>query len=153
MDNFLKEVSFSQLSNLKYDIFLFESSVKSFFEIMIIKFTGQYGFGSGGNSDAVFMKAISKAALSAWVPKGLILDFTNLEYEWGDQIEILFDLNPFSRSPFPLALIVGEKSEEGVRTLILGCESTESIDQVDWVFKDFGSAREYIENKVKEYYS
>jgi hypothetical protein len=147
MNNSLREVTFSQLSDIEYNIYLVNSSVKDYLDIMIIQFTGHYGFGSKGNPDAVFMVAIVNAALSAWKPDALILDFTNLEYEWGDRIEELFGL-----TSIPLALIVGPRSEEGIRTLLLGIDSTESIDQIGWVFKDFESAKEYIESEIKKYY-
>jgi hypothetical protein len=147
MNNSLREVTFSQLSDIEYNIYLVNSSVKDYLDIMIIQFTGHYGFGSKGNPDAVFMVAIVNAALSAWKPDALILDFTNLEYEWGDRIEELFGL-----TSIPLALIVRPRSEEGIRTLLLGIDSTESIDQIGWVFKDFESAKEYIESEIKKYY-
>lgn len=85
----------------------------------------------------------------------LIIDLSELSYEWGDQLEDVFYVGSYKYRdrPFPIAIIVGDKSEEAIRTLILGIVSTEGIDEIGWVFKDLSSAWEYIETKLKEYNS
>lgn len=141
------------LSRIKYQVHVGTSKEVSYLEIMILKFIGVYGFGSSGNSDAIFMRAIGEAVIEAWQPAGLIIDLSELSYEWGDQLENVFFIgsDKYRNIPFPNALIVGENSEEAVRTLILGINSTEGINEIGWVFKDVSSAWNYIETKLKEY--
>lgn len=143
------------LSEINYEVHIGKSNEVNFLKIMILKFIGEYGFGSAGNSDAIFMRAMGEAVLEAWNPGGLIIDLSELSYEWGDQLEDVFYVGSYKYRdrPFPIAIIVGDKSEEAIRTLILGIVSTEGIDEYGWVFKDLSSAWEYIETKLKEYNS
>lgn len=118
---------------------------------MILKFIGCYGFGSSGNPDAAFMSAIGKAALEAWSPDGLIIDLSDLHYEWGDQLERVFNIgnDQYIDSPFPVALLVGANCEEAVRTLLLGMHSAQTIKEIGWVFTKLEEAWSYIEHTKK----
>lgn len=149
------EKKLEELSEIKYQVHIGKSNEVSYLEIMILKFIGVYGFGSAGNSDAIFMRAIGEAVLEAWEPGGLIIDLSELSYEWGDQLEDVFYIGSYKYRdmPFPIALIVGDKSEEAIRTLILGIQSTQGIHEIGWVFKEVSSAWGYIETKLKEYKS
>lgn len=91
--------------------------------------------------------------VEAWEPSGLILDLSELAYEWGDRMENVFDIGhaKYGDIPFPAALIVGERSEEAIRTLILGVYSDQTIDDIDWVHRDLSSAWAYIEQKLAAY--
>lgn len=148
-----KQVKLEELSDLQYEVHIGKSKAVNYCNIMILKFSGEYGFGSGGNSDAIYMSAIGEAVVEAWEPSGLILDFSELAYEWGDMIERVFDVGraKYGDIPFPTALIVGERSEEAIRTLILGVYSDQTIDDIDWVHRDLESAWTYIEHKLAEY--
>ncbi|WP_159888716.1 hypothetical protein [Paenibacillus puerhi] len=150
-----KQVKLEDLSNIQHEVYIGTSKEVDYLEIMIIKFVGNYGYGSDGNSDATFMRAIRSAVLEAWEPGGLILDLSDFSYEWGDRIETVFFVgdDKYRDIPFPVALIVGNKSEEAIRTLLLGLESKKTIEEIGWVFKDLKSAWQYIEIKLKEYKS
>lgn len=84
---------------------------------------------------------------------GLIIDLSDLSYEWGDQIESVFFVgeDKYIDTLFPVALIVGSRSEEAIRTLFVGLESNKTIEEIGWAFKDLNRAWEYIESKLKEY--
>ncbi|MFB8372833.1 hypothetical protein [Paenibacillus taichungensis] len=153
MDIITKQLKLEELSDLKYEVHIGDSKSVEYCSIMILKFLGEYGYGSAGNSDAIYMCAIGEAVLEAWEPAGLILDFSELEYEWGDRIEnVLFiGKDKYRDIPFPAALIVGEHSKEAIRTLILGVYSDQTIEDIDWVHQDLNSAWAFIENKLAEY--
>lgn len=153
MNIFTKQLKLEDLSNIQYEVHTGTSRVVNYLEIMILKFIGDYGYGSAGNSDATYMSAIGKAVLEAWEPGGLIIDLSDLSYEWGDRIESIFFVGEekYLDTPFPVALIVGRRSEEAIRTLIVGLESNKTIEEIGWVFKDLNSAWEYIESKLNEY--
>ncbi len=142
-----------ELSEIKYEVHIGKSSEVNYLEIMVLKFMGVYGFGSTGNSDAIFMRAIGEAVLEAWEPGGLIIDLSELSYEWGDQLEYVFGMGSYKYRdmPFPIALIVGDKSEEAIRTLLVGIKSTKGLNEIGWVFKEISDAWNYIETKLKEY--
>jgi len=142
------------LSDLTYEVNIGKSSEVDYCDIMILKFIGEYRFGSQGNSDARSMRAIGEAVLEAWNPRGLLIDLRDLSYEWGDQLEDVFYIgsDKYRDRPFPVAVLVGKNSEEAVRTLIVGPWGTEKIDEIGWVFKDVTSAWAFIEAKLKEYH-
>jgi hypothetical protein len=153
MDIVTKQLKLEELSDLKYEVHMGDSQAVNYCSIMILKFMGEYGFGSSGNSDAIYMCAIGEAVVEAWEPDGLILDFSELVYEWCDLIERVIDIGKAKsgRIPFPVALVVGEQSEEAIRTLILGEYSEEPMDDIDWVHRDLNSAWAFIEEKLMEY--
>lgn len=142
-----------ELSNIQYEVHIGNSKEVDYLEIMIIKFIESYGYGSNGNSDAPYMSAIGKAVLEAREPGALVIDLSDLSYEWGDRLESVFFVgeDKYKDTPFPVALIVGNKSEEAIRTLIVGLESNKTINEIGWVFRDLNSAWEYIESTLFEY--
>lgn len=148
-----KQKKLEELSEIKYEVHMGRSIEVNYLNIMILKFFGEYGFGSAGNSDAKYMRAMGEAVLEAWNPGGLILDLSDLSYEWGDQLEDVFYIGSYKYrdKPFPVALIVGDKSEEAIRTLIVGINSNKALNEIGWVFRDLSSAWEYVEAKLKEY--
>ena len=83
----LIEHKFEELSQIQYSIYTCPFSSKDYLDALIVSFHGEYGYGSGGADDARFMQAIVRAALAAWSTFGLVLDFRNLKYEWGDEID------------------------------------------------------------------
>lgn len=146
----LKKYNLEDLSEIKIDIYMEETSTYNESNTMIIKYSGEYGLGSSGDSDAIYMCAMGKAALSAWNPSGVIIDLSDLSYKWGDMIEMVFDIGSeqYIDSEFPRAVIVGSKCEEAIRTLIFGLNSEESIESVGWIFRNLESGWKYIESKI-----
>lgn len=90
MNIFTKQLKLEDLSNIQYEVHTGTSRVVDYLEIMILKFIGDYGYGSAGNSDATYMSAIGKAVLEAWEPGGLIIDLSDLSYEWGIELKASF---------------------------------------------------------------
>lgn len=125
-----KQMKLEDLSKVKYEVHIGNSNYR---KIMIIKFIGSYGDGSRGDSDAIYMSAMGKAALEAWRPRGVIIDLSELDYQWGDELDRVFDIGSgqYSGAPFPTAVLVGKNSEEAIRTLILGINSPQNISELD----------------------
>jgi hypothetical protein len=148
----LKRQNFDELSDIKLEIYTGESRYKDYLEIMVLKYNGIYGIGSSGNGDAQYMYAMGKAALAAWEPSGVILDWSNLDYQWGDMLEMVLDIgeHQYIDAMFPTAVIVGPKCEEAVRTLLLGIDSKEPIEKLPFVFRDLESAWQYINKLLEE---
>ncbi|MED4954354.1 hypothetical protein ABEO75_08870 [Paenibacillus macerans] len=149
----LKRARLEELSDIAYEVHLGQSQTFNYLDIMILKFIGEYGYGASGNTDAAFMRAIGKACLAAWEPAALIFDFSALTYAWGDRLMQVFDIGAdiYLDDPFPMALIVGEGCEEGIRTLLLGTESHKTIEETGWVFKEFSHSWAYIEKELQRY--
>jgi hypothetical protein len=128
-----------------------------------VQYIGTYPIGSAGNDDAQFMSAMARAGLVAFAPAGVIHDLSQLTYEWGDRLEMLFSIGldaptkgtelveylfgkqPKAEQP---AVVIGASCEEAVRTLLLGEDSTAPIDEISWVFRELESAWFFIENQL-----
>src|SRR5690349_21152281 len=90
----LTEQRLSDLSSIRHAYFTSPLPSRSYFKILIVRFEGDCGYGSGSNSDATFMSAIIAAGLQSWEPVAVILDLRQLSYEWGDQMVKPFDVHP-----------------------------------------------------------
>ncbi|SCW41654.1 hypothetical protein SAMN04487970_100669 [Paenibacillus tianmuensis] len=151
MKSDFREVKLSELSDIQVDYFIGPSKTVEYRDIIMIKYSGEYGFGSQGNSDAVYMKAMGLAALEAWKADAIILDWSDLKYEWGDMLELALDIDTGCCGPaLPMAVIVGPPCEEAVRTLLLGINSNKGLETIEWVFKHKDEAMDYIEKQLQK---
>jgi hypothetical protein len=55
--------------------------------LVVLRFVGTYRIGCQGNPDALWMTTMVCAAKKAFRPGGIVLDFQQLSYEWGDMID------------------------------------------------------------------
>ena len=127
------------------------SRLSSHKDILVVKYSGKYGFGSSGNSDAKFMYAKGCFGLAAIEPLGVLIDLSELEYEWGDMLDLVFDIGrtQYINEPFPTALIVGEKCSNAIGTLIHGEKSSKPAIAEEWIFNEFDKAWEYLEKQIE----
>lgn len=112
-------VSFDQLSDITYSISLAPDEEYSTPEFVVVKFKGAYRGGSSGRTDAIFLVAIMEAVQCAWFTKALIIDFTDLSYHWGDEMNWIHDVGQILPSPChkPMAIIVGDQCCTALQTL------------------------------------
>lgn len=70
---------------------------------LTVSISGDYGFGSAGNPDAALVFAAIDKALVERTPVTLVIDFTRMNYRWGDAIAFVFHkyrrLNPMFLLP------------------------------------------------------
>lgn len=127
--------------------FLTPSEKRPFLEVLVIRYSGEYPIGSRGNADAIYMHAMAKAAVAAFEPFGVVHDFSELRYEWGDMLEMVFGVGPESE-PSPVAIVVGPGCEEAIRTLCHGVQSSEPLESLGWAFRDLPSAWRYVADRI-----
>ena len=161
----LEERTLGELSQIQVRYFLGPSRKHQHLEILVIRYTGIYPFGSAGNDDAQYMKAMAKAGVAAFKPWGVIHDLSELTYKWGDRLEMAF-IGPednakegefleaiFGPSDPALAgqpaVVVGPQCEEAVRTLVLGENSQEPIEKVGYIFRHLEKAWDFVESQIK----
>jgi hypothetical protein len=159
----LTEKSLAALSNIKVQYFLGPSTRKAYLEILIIRYSGKYRFGSGGNGDAQFMYAMAKTGVAAFEPWGVIHDLSELAYEWGDMLDMVFAVGPIEPREYGTAVIdelfrenramtpailVGPQCAEAVRTLLLGINSSEPLEKVGKVFSIFEDAWDFVDAQI-----
>ncbi len=89
-------------------------------EALVMKFIGTYGYGSGGNGDARYMIAVTKAAIEYSDPDALIFDFSGLCYEWGDMLEAVLaaGYQLWDDEDVPHAVVVSDMCEPAIRSLL-----------------------------------
>jgi hypothetical protein len=143
----LKEQFLAGSGSVTIRYFLVPSEKRPYLEVLVIRYTGEYPVGSGGNADAVYMHAMATAAVAAFEPWGVVHDFSELRYEWGDMLEMVFGVGP-KVEPSPVAIVVGPGCEEAIRTLCHGEGSSEPLDSLGWAFRDLLSAWGYVADRI-----
>lgn len=72
------------IGNLKIELYKIPRTKNSFY----LKIAGFYPRGSAGSIEGKFIGIKIREVMRDFFPEGLIMDFTELDYEWGDDIEI-----------------------------------------------------------------
>ena len=87
MEMELHQVEYSDLSSITHTVFVSRYERFQYPEFLVIRYTGEYRVGSAGNPDANYIFATATGAHAAWHSNAIILDFTDLSYTWGDDME------------------------------------------------------------------
>ena len=111
----ISEFKFDALSQLKYLIFVCEFGGKWNPSALVLEFSGKYGLGSEGNTDADYIDAIKAAALAILNVEAVVFDFRNMSYEWGNRIWNVLQVNrPDDESGgLPVAMVISDKCCKG----------------------------------------
>lgn len=117
--------------------------------VLVVGFNGSYGFGSAGNADAAFMNEALELCFAEQEPSALILDLSELEYEWGDMLESVLPGDNGECGAQAAALVVGPDCREGIRTLIFGVKAEDELDKLAWVHESVPNAWAYIEGRLR----
>lgn len=141
----LQSVRFEDETNIKYDFSLETSGKTRFDYTLIARFIGTYADGSSGRPDAAFILGMTRAALDVWHPGSLVLDLSELKYDWGDEMDWL--LPPESHRP--TAVIVGPACEKAIATLMFGRDSTRLATEADFIFSNLNEALVYLRKDRK----
>lgn len=114
--------------------------------VLRVRFIGECGGGAGSNGDAVSMEAMLQAAMQIVDPDGLIVDCSELRYEWGDLVatalHVPYRWRQCDEPPF--AIVVGPGCEAGLRSLLLQ-ELEWSPADMARVFGDLDRAHGHVE--------
>jgi hypothetical protein len=115
----LEKIDIAPDNEIRYTLFQTELPLSKR-DALIVKFSGQYGIGSAGNGDARYMTAMVIAALSFVSPFGLVFDFTELRYEWGDMMsEVLSAGNGhWVDKDIEFSIVVSKLCKEAITSLL-----------------------------------
>lgn len=119
------------------------------YRILVVKYIGVFGWGSGGRGDGTFMGAMARAGIHALKPDGIIHDLSELSYEWGDDLSGVMHIGSEKKSKDARAVVVGPKCEDAVRTLCLGEKSREPLEKIGWVFRTLAEARDHVDKHIE----
>ena len=116
------------------------------YTVLIIKFGGKFGIGSKGKEDSDFMEEIIKLTINSWETYGLILDFSHLEYQWGNSISDVFWTAKLEKgAEFPVVILVSNLCKgalEGIRPLY------QSNSDEKWLFDTLDDAILEIQKQI-----
>ncbi len=134
-------VQLSDLSTLQYSFSQPEANARSDrTRILCVTFQGVYGYGSAGNSDARFMKAVVHLGCEAFDPKGIVLDFRQLDYQWGD--EMAFPIEAAHVDWVRPAILISDLCRQGMTSFV----QAELFSNPEiWLFGDIESALRRVE--------
>jgi hypothetical protein len=105
-------------------------------DILIISFHGKYREGSAGNPDAGLIKGIIATGISVFDPFSVLIDLTDLEYNWGDALDLSFEGTESTTT----VVLVSDKCRRAMSTLFHGINTVNDIVDNDFFFDDFDNA-------------
>ena len=112
-------------------------------DILVISFHGAYRDGSAGSPDAGLIKGIVKTGVSVFDPFSLLIDLSDLEYNWGDNLDLSFE----EAEPTRTVVLVGEKCRRAMSTLYYGINTEKDIVDNEFFFDNFDKAFEKLTTK------
>ena len=143
----LQQVRFADISQVTYELMLERADTNLYHGTLVVKFTGTYRDGSTGNADAEFMRGITKTAIGLWQPASVVLDLSELKYEWGDQM--LEVIGAGGEQGKTVAVVVGVDCRRAVYSLIRAFDSTPPAAGFESIFDSLEDALEFVRQKSK----
>ena len=142
----LNERKLEELSTLRYHYFTCPFVKYPDVQALVVSFHGQYGYGSKGNGDAIFMTAVIKAGLAAWHTSALILDLREMVYEWGDMIGSAIDAGAgqYIKARFPTAVVISKLNRDGLTTFV---EKEMGDEPSHWLFESLEDALHHVQGQ------
>ena len=139
------EVKFEErCPTISYSIFLDSDEPNQFRKVMLIKLSGQYRDGAKGNPDSEYMYGIILTASRVWHPRAVVIDISDLEYQWGDEFERIYSVIGVQL----WAIVVSDKCRRAMSTLEFGINTKKDITELENFFDNMQDALEYINLKT-----
>jgi hypothetical protein len=112
-------------------------------DILIVSFHGTYREGSAGSPDAGLIKGIVTTGLSVFDPFSILIDLSDLEYNWGDNLDLSFEETGQTET----VILVGEKCRRAMSTLYFGIDTDKDIVDNEFFFDNFDEAIAKLKSK------
>jgi hypothetical protein len=141
----LRPVRIGDETSLRCEFQLETSGRNSFCYTLIARFSGEYRIGSGGKPDARFIAGMTRMAVAIWHPAALVLDLSELRYEWGDDMR---DLLPPSEGHMKSAVVVGPGCARAIATLLWGVDTQKAATEADFIFDNVEAAWESVRHRA-----
>jgi hypothetical protein len=142
-----KSLDFNEiLPKLKFQIEYIESEKNSYWSIIVLNVCGKYEEGSGGKPHCAYIEYMIGLLRSILPSSGIVLDLSNLEYSWGDDIETLI----FPDDEKYFNVIVSDKNRKALSTLVYGLDTDRDIKDEDGFYLEKERAIEEMKEKLKK---
>ena len=118
---------------------------------LVVTCSGAYGVGSKGKPDARAIIAEIAKGLSATKVDSVLLDYTDLIYEWGDDIGATFyPDDPTDRDRvIPTAVIVGNNCKNAIQSLLESDLGFDSWLESGFIFFSKDAAEKYLSFEIR----
>jgi len=149
----LANVTLEDLSLLTHEVKLPETAKFGVPAFKVISYHGEYRHGSAGEPDACYIVATATAAHKAWYTDGIVIDFSDLAYEWGDNMEWVLGIGQGApaKCAFPLVIIVGDRCREALGSLIAGEYAEFCVDSLDQAVRLLEAKRRTYEQCLEDW--
>lgn len=129
-------VTLAELSGLRHETFTSESRPFQTPEFLVIRYFGAYRDGSAGRGDALYIVATATAARKAWYSRSTVLDFRDLVYAWGDEMQWVTTIgwDRVIRFHAPLGVVVGEKCCTALKSLLREAYDKFCVDTLEQAY-------------------
>jgi hypothetical protein len=133
----LKRVSFADLSALRHETSISNAPSTRTPEFLVIAYHGVYQPGSAGHGDALYIVATASAARKAWYSSATILDFRDLTYTWGDEMQWVTSItwDRIFRRHAPFAIVIGDKCRSALQFLLRDDYNAHCVESLDAAFE------------------
>ena len=116
-------------------------------KIGYFKAFGTYKSGSAGSSDAYHIRGMMAYAQERFFQRFWVLDLSDLDYEWGDEMDLVLGLDEFEGVEV-IATVFGPKCVEAVATLGGMDRKPEDLLSEEGNFLKIKDAYEYLLPKI-----
>lgn len=132
----LRPIRVEDETSLQYEFQLETTGPNRFCYTLIAKFIGEYRDGSAGRPDVDFILGMTKLAVGIWQPAALVLDLSELKYDWGDEMSWLLPPDVTCKA----AVVVGPRCSRAIATVMWGLDTQKPVTDADFVFETIAEA-------------
>ena len=129
---------------IRCEFSLIDPEIPGKWHILVARFVGKYRLGHLGDPDATYIASMARAAMFNWEPSGLILDLSQLDYKWGDMMDLVLNPNQWSGFKTPFAVVVGPDCRDAIASLKFGTDTTKSAADITGFFDTLPAAIDYL---------
>jgi hypothetical protein len=149
----LRPVTFAELSDLRHEVAVAAGPRFRAPEFLVIRYFGVYKDGSAGRGDALYVVATAAAARKAWWSPCTVLDFRELEYRWGDEMEWVTSIawDRVLRAHEPLAVVVGDGCRDALRSLLSEEYEQFCVESLEQAFESCRRQALIHDQRLKEF--
>jgi len=143
---YIRKLNIAPDSELTHEALVVRLPSSDYLDVLVMKFRGVYGHGSGGNGDAAYMAAVTAAAISFAEPSALIFDFSELEYVWGDMMTNVLSAGDdrWKNHEMPMAIVVHDRCEPAIRSLL---SDEMGMEDLSLMVNSLSEAVTYVDQK------
>jgi hypothetical protein len=88
------------------------------------------------------IRGLTLTAIEVWNPAGVVLDLSELHYDWGDEMDLLLDVA--SDRSVKSAVVVGPACARAIATLMWGVDTKRPATEAENIFDNVEEAWQYV---------